>query len=356
MSLGVGEWAGEMRTWFLLFVIVAAVGVAAGCSSGSGSTSPTPIPTQSSRAGDDVLAFGDDFTVGIGTTSCGLVFGGECVTTPSDPGVSAAENPQGWAQSVAGYVASNPRWQPSTFVPLGVSGTFSGDAPKPEPYGDMLVNAGQFGDLTTIATNVRSTNIGMLVLIESGINDTLDAFESQQCTSGGGTVTGYSGGNYASFTTPSSYCYASGTTLGASGTLNAAFTTMLSDLNGLAGGAPEATVIVGVPNLGAFPMCLAQYGAGSPQCTALTADAQQANAAIQAAIANAADKNVVFADWYTYFNSNPSYYSTTYFASDNFHLDNQGYGVLATFVEQTILNGISAGTLNMSKATGPPAR
>ncbi|GEM_PF-1683551 len=347
--------AREMRTWLLLFLICATAGVVAGCKNGSsGTSSPTPIPTQSSRAGVDTLAFGDDFIVGIGTSSCGAPpsIASGCSTSPGTPGVGTAVNPQGWAQSLAGYIAATPRWQPAGYIGVGVTGALSGDAPKPEgPGGDLLSNSGQFGNLSNLAQTVRANNIKMLVLIQSGINDTLDAFYTQQCISGGGTVTGGGGADIAS------PCTASGTTLAPggnprSGTLYAAFSTMLSDLNALAGGAPEATLIVGVPNLGQFPWCIANLTAA--ECSALTADAQQANAAIQDAIADAADKNVAFADWYAYFNSNPSYYTTAYYASDLLHLNNQGNAVLETLVQQTMLSAVSAGTFNMSSAVGPP--
>src|SRR5581483_8362021 len=167
MSLGVGEWAPQMRTWLLIFIMLAAVGVAAGCHSNSASSSPTPIPTQSNRAGVTVLAFGDDFTVGIGTTFCGVSFSGPCTTTPSAPGVSTSTNPAGWAQMLGGYIKSTPRWQPSAFVSLGVNGALSGDAPKPEASssGDLLANSGQIPNLKGLVTTVRSTNVKTLVVI-----------------------------------------------------------------------------------------------------------------------------------------------------------------------------------------------
>src|SRR5579884_2991720 len=166
MSLGVGEWAPQMRTWLLLFLIFAAVGVAAGCRSNSGASSaPTPIPTQSNRAGVTVLAFGDDFTVGLGTAFCGVSTSGPCATTPSLPGVPTSTNPSGWAQQLGGYIRSTPRWQPSAFVGLGVNGALSGDAPKPEATssGDLLTNPGQILNLKSLVTTVRSTNVKTLV-------------------------------------------------------------------------------------------------------------------------------------------------------------------------------------------------
>lgn len=344
-----------MRTWLLLFLICATAGVVAGCRNGStASSNPTPIPTQSSRAGVDVLAFGDDFIVGIGTSSCGAPpsIASGCSTLPTSPGVATNINPQGWAQTLAGYIASNPRWQPFGYVGLGVTGALTGDAPSPESSaGDVLKNGAQFANLSTLAQQVRANNIKMLVLIQSGINDTLDAFYTQQCIGGGGTVVGGGGATIAS------PCTASGTTLAPGGnprssTLYAAYTTMLANLNALAGGPPEATLIVGVPNLGQFPWCVANLTAG--QCASLTTDAQQANTAIQDAIADAADKQVAFADWYTYFNSNPSYYTTAYYASDLLHLSNQGNAVLEQLVQQTMLNAIAAGTFNMSSAVGMP--
>ncbi|MGH7659629.1 MAG: hypothetical protein ACRENA_01755 [Vulcanimicrobiaceae bacterium] len=345
-----------MRTWLFLFLVCATAGVVAGCRNGtSGTSSPTPIPTQSSRAGVDILAFGDDFTVGIGTSSCGAppsVASG-CTTSATAAGVATNINPQGWAQVLAGYIATIPRWQPSGYVGLGVTGALSGDSPGPENgfSGDVLHNSGQFGSLTTLVKTVRSDNIKTLILIQSGINDTLDAFYTQQCIAGGGTVVG---GGGATIATP---CIATGTTLAPggdprTGTLYAAYSTMLADLNALAGGPPEGTIVVGVPNLGQIPWCVANLTPS--QCAALTTDAQQANSAIQDAIADAADKQVAFADWYTYFNNNPAYYTTAYFASDLFHLNNQGNAVLEQLVQQTLLNAVQAGTFNMSSAVGSP--
>jgi hypothetical protein len=90
------------------------------------------------------------------------------------------------------------------------------------------------------------------------------------------------------------------------------------------------------------------------QCAALTTDAQLANAGIQDAIADAADKQVAFADWYTYFNNNPSFYTTAYYSSDLLHLNNQGYSVLEQLIQTTFLNAVQAGTFNMSSAVGTP--
>lgn len=347
--------APGMRTWLLLFLMCATAGVVAGCRNGSSASSnPTPIPTQSSRAGVDTLAYGDDFIVGIGTSSCGAPpsIASGCDTSPTSPGVATNINPQGWAQTLGGYIASVPRWQPAGYIGIGVTYALTGDAPSPESgAGDVLKNGAQFANLSTLAQQVRANNIKMLVLIQSGINDTLDAFYTQQCIGGGGTVVG---GGFPTIAAP---CTASGTTLAPGGnprnsTLYAAYTTMLADLNALAGGPPEGTLIVGVPNLGQFPWCVANLSPA--QCAALTTDAQQANTAIVDAIADAADKQVAFADWYAYFNSNPAYYTTAYFSSDLFHLDNQGYAVLEQLVQQTLLNAVSAGTFNMSSAIGAP--
>jgi len=324
-----------MRTWLLLFLIFATVGIAAGCKgSGSGSSGPTPYPTQSARGGLDEVAFGDDFTVGMGTIYCGVSFSsGPCQTSPTAPGVTPAINPTGWAQRFSGAVTL-PKWAPAASIILGVNGALTGDAPKPEGYGgDLLGNSQQFGELTALATSVRSTNIKMLVLIQSGINDVYDAYYSALCTSNGGTVTG--GGS----ATQASPCTASGTTLADSsnnvrnGTLYSAYSSMLSKLNALTGGAPEATLIVGVPNIGAMPYAIANFT--SSQRATLTADSQLANQAIQAAIADATDKAVAYVDWYDYFAANPQYYTTNYYASDLFHLNDQGYAALETLVFQT---------------------
>ena len=351
--------AGEMKTWLLLFLLFASVGIAAGCKAGSsGTTTPTPIPTQSNRAGVDVLALGDDFIVGLGTTTCGVPPGvaSSCNTSPSDPGVNASVNPQGWAQMFGGYVASTPRWQPSGFTGLGVNFALTGDAPKPEgPGGDLLTNSSQVPQLAGFVTTIRSTNIKTLIVIQSGINDVLDAFYSATCTGGGGTVVGGGGATYAA------PCTASGTTLAPggnarNGTLYAAYSAILADMTTFAGGEPEGVLVVGVPNLGRFPFCITEFGSSaSAQCTALTTDAQLADTAIQDAIADAADKQIAYVDWYTFLETNPTYYGATYFATDGLHLDNGGNTVLTQQVVQpAFLAAVNAGTLNMSKAVAPP--
>lgn len=325
---------GAMRTWLLLFLIFATVGVAAGCKgSGSSSNNPTPFPTQSSRGGGDEVAFGDDFTVGIGTSFCGISLSGPCATSPTSAGVTPGINPTGWAQRFSGAL-NLPKYAPSASIILGVSGALSGDAPKPEGFGgDLLSNTAQFGDLTNLTTSIRSNNIRMIVLVQSGINDVFDAYYSALCVSTGGTVTG--GGS----ATQSAPCTASGTTLADSsnnvrnGTLYTAFQSMLANLNKLTGGAPEATLIVGVPDVGSLPYSVANFS--SSQRATLTADSQLANQAMQAAIADATDKAVAYVDWYDFFAANPQYYTTNYYASDLLHLNDQGYAALEGLVFST---------------------
>jgi hypothetical protein len=327
--------AGEMRIWIVTFVLLAAVGIVAGCkgSSSSSPAGPTPIPTSSNRAGMEEIAFGDDFTVGLGTQFCGTSFSGPCATTPASPGVPQGNNPTGWAQRLAGYFATFPLYQPFAFAGLGVNGALTGDAPLKEgSAGDVLGNSGQFGSLTSIASVPRSQNTKMLVIIQSGINDVLDAFYSSVCTANGGTPAGGGGATLAS------PCSASNTQLAPggnprNGTLYNAYKTMLGDLNNLAGGPPEATLIVGVPDVGSLPYSVANFS--SSQRATLTADSQQANQAMQDAIADATDKAVGYVDWYGYFAANPQYYTTAYYASDLFHLNDQGYAALETVVQQT---------------------
>jgi len=330
-----------MRNWLLVFALLATAGIAAGChGSSSGASGPTPIPTSSIRSGADEVAYGDDFTVGIGTQFCGLSPSGPCATSQSVPGVSVFVNPTGWSQRFGGALQNNPRWAPSASVIQGVYGALSGDAPKPEGSGgDLLSNSGQFGNLKTLVTNIRSNNIRMIVVVQSGINDVFDAFYSALCVSNGGTVTG--GGN-ATLAAP---CTASGTTLEDSsnnvrnGTLYNAFRTMLANLDQLAGGPPEVTIVVGVPDVGSLPYSIVNFSAG--QRATLTADSQLANTAMQDAIADqlATNGKVAFADWYGYFAANPQYYTTTYYASDLLHLNDQGYAALETLVFQTFTTG-----------------
>ena len=328
--------AGEMRTWIVTLMLLAIVGVAAGCKGNSSSSAagPTPIPTSSNRAGMELIVFGDDFTVGLGTQFCGTSFTGPCETTPASPGVPVGNNPTGWAQRLAGYLGTFPRYGPFAVADLGVSGALTGDAPitKEGAGGDILGNHGQFGSLTSIAQVPRSQNIKMLVIIQSGINDVFDAFYSASCVANGGTLVG---GGGATLAAP---CTASGTTVADSGgnprngTLYNAYKTMLADLNNLAGGPPEATLVIGVPDVGSLPYSVANFS-GSQRAT-LTADSQLANQAMQDAIADATDKAVAYVDWYGYFAANPQYYTTAYYASDVFHLNDQGYAALETLVQQ----------------------
>ncbi len=282
----------------------------------------------------DEVAFGDDFTVGIGTSFCGVSFSsGPCQTSPTLSGVSAGVNPTGWAQRFAGALVI-PKYAPTASLILGVSGALTGDAPKPEGFGgDVLSNSAQFAEITPLTTNIRANNIRMLVIIQSGINDVFDAYYSALCVANGGTVTG--GGS----ATQSAPCTASGTMLADSsnnvrnGTLYSAFRSMLANLNGLTGGAPEGTLIVGVPDVGSLPYSVANFT--SSQRATLTADSQLANQAMQAAIADATDKAVAYVDWYDFFAANPQYYTTNYYASDLLHLNDQGYAALEGLVFST---------------------
>jgi lysophospholipase L1-like esterase len=330
-----------MRTWLSLFLIFAVVGIAAGCKGGSGSSGPTPVPTRSARGGANEVALGDDFTVGLGTQFCGLSLTGPCATSPTSPGVTPATNPTGWSQRFSGDL-SLPIYAPSGSVILGVTGALTGDAPLPESSsGDVLSNNAQFAAIKTLTTNIRANNIRMIVILQSGINDVFDAYYTALCTGTGGTPVG---GGGATQTNP---CTASGTTLAdnsgnvRNGTLYKAFSTMLTNLNALVGGAPEATMIVGVPDVGSLPYSVANFT--SAQRSALTADSQLANQAMQDAIADSANPTkVAYVDWFDYFASNPQYYTTTYYASDLFHMNDQGYGVLAAFIFQTFSNTFSS--------------
>ena len=323
-----------MNRLLIAFFLIAAVGIAAGCknNTSSGSSGPTPIPTSSNRAGLTYLAYGDDFTVGLGTVFCGVVNAGPCSTSPTQPGVSSSVNPTGWAQRFGSYLTL-PRWQPATFAGLGVNGALTGGAPLPEgPGGDINANSGQLASLSTTVQAVRSNNIKTLITIESGINDVLDAFYSAQCLSSGGKLVG---GGGATISNP---CTASNTQLAdvngnvRNGTLYKTYLSILSNIHNLAGGEPEATILVGVPDLGQFP---AFFALSAVQRTQLTNDSKLANAAINAAVADSPLKAVAFADWFAYYAQNPQYYTTFYFASDLFHLNDQGYAVLEPLIQQT---------------------
>src|SRR5262249_32259936 len=104
----------------LLFctIFAAFVAGAVGCKSqSSGTSGPPPIPTSSFRAGLTYLAFGDDFTVGIGSSYCGVnLTTTPCTSTAALPGTSSSINPRGWTQLLAGYLTL-PKYQPAAFIP-----------------------------------------------------------------------------------------------------------------------------------------------------------------------------------------------------------------------------------------------
>jgi len=306
-----------MRVVVMTLMLLAAV---AGCGGGSSSSGggPQPVPTSSARSGLEYLAFGDDLIVGIGSSSCGVTLPSTpCPSTPANPGSLQSVAPNGWAQ-------------PFIFAGLGVSQALSGGAPLSESAGDVLNNAGQFPQFTGLASSARSRNIKLFVVFESGINDVLDAFYSDQCRAGGKTPAG--GGN----ATLASPCPASNTSLADSGgnvrngTFYGAYRSMLANLANLSGGPPEGVLVVGVPDVGRIPF-FAQ--ATATQRAALTADSQLANTALQDAVGDSGLKSVTFADWFGYNMQNPQNYTNAYYASDFFHLSDLGHRTLATFVE-----------------------
>lgn len=327
-----------MKRAVLSLALLAAVAIgAAGCKNtvSGASAGPSPIPTSSFRAGLEYLAFGDDQTVGIGSSYCGANLATTpCQTSSTFAGVPIGTNPTGWAQVLAQYL-NLPRYQPFTFVPLGVTGALSGSAPLPEAQGDLQTNSSQMAGVVTLVSAARASNLQVLITVQSGINDVLDKFYSDQCRATGGTPRG--GGN-ASLANP---CTASNTVIADAsgnprgGTLYNAYRSMISNLATLAGGPPEATVIIGVPDVGQLPAFVSFTAA---QRAALSLHSVNANLAIQDAIADSSiSGNIAFVKWYAYLAANPQYYTTPYFSADLFHPSDAGYAVLEAQVQQQLL-------------------
>ncbi|MBV8354215.1 MAG: hypothetical protein JO101_02775 [Candidatus Eremiobacteraeota bacterium] len=321
-----------LRLVLFLSLLAAAVAGCGGGGSGSGTSGVTPIPTSSNRSGLEVLTLGDDLVVGIGTSSCGVTLpSSACPSNAANPGSLQSVAPNGWSQ-LFGSSLNLPRYQPLGFVALGVTGALSGDAPLKEGVtGDLIVNPGQFPALSQLISSARSRNIKLLIVFESGINDVLDAFYSDQCRATGGSP---SGGGSASLAAP---CTASNTSLAdtagnvRNGSYYHGYLSLLANLVNLAGGPPEGTLIVGVPDVGSIPFFAGQTSA--TQRAALTADSQLANSALRAAIADSGLHNVTFADWFAYNQQNPQNYTSSYYAADFFHLSDLGHRTLASFVE-----------------------
>ena len=298
------------------------------CGGGSGgnviaSATPTPAPPKS---GITMLALGDDGIVATGSTVCGTG-ATPCASTTSAPGtpLTLASNVpvNGFAQIFGRSLALSHSSQTFFFAGLGVRGGLTGNAPLPEASasGDVVANVGQLPSIPGAVSGAVSRNNLVVILVSSGINDVLDAYESASCKSGGGTPTG--GGN-ATFAAP---CTASGTTLAdaggnvRAGTLYLGYRAILSALKTAA---PDAAVVVGVPDVGSFP---AYATASSAVRSALSADSQQANAGLAAALADVAPTSTLSLSLTdsvgTALFSNPANFA------DGFHLNDTGYSQLA---------------------------
>ncbi len=317
----------KLRSLAALAVLSCAAALAA-CGGGGGGNiiaraSPTPAPPKS---GITMLALGDDGIVAIGSSACGTG-ATPCPTTASGPGTAltlASNAPvNGFAQIFGRSLALSHNSQTFLFGGLGVRGALTGSAPLPEASasGDVVVNLGQLPSVPGAVSGAVSRNNAVVILVSSGINDVLDAYESASCKSGGGTPVG---GGGATFAVP---CTASGTTLAdaagnvRAGTLYLAYRAILGAVKSAA---PDAAVVMEIPDVGSFP---AYASAASTLRSALTADSLQANAALAAALADVAPANtlsvnVTDAAGAALF-ANPANFS------DGFHLNDTGYSQLA---------------------------
>ena len=302
--------------------------VLSACGGGGGGNiiapaTPTPAPP---RSGITMLALGDDGIVAIGSLVCGTG-ATPCPSTTSAPGTPltlGSNTPvNGFAQIFGRSLALSHSSQAFFFAGLGVRAALTGTAPLPEAgsSGDVVANVDQLPSVPGAVSGAVSRNNLSVILVSSGINDVLDAYESASCKSGGGTLTG--GGN-ATFAAP---CTASGTTLAdaggnvRAGTLYFAYRAILSAVKAAA---PDAAVVVGVPDVGSFP---AYATASSAVRSALSADSQQVNSVLAAALADVAPTNTLSLSLTdsagTALFGNPANFA------DGFHLNDTGYSQLA---------------------------
>jgi lysophospholipase L1-like esterase len=283
-----------------------------------GSCSPSASPAE-------YIALGDSVTVGMGSTACPPII---CLpaTSPTYAGISnpAPTTPAngGYAQTFAVQLARARAPTAFTFDALGVSDALTGDAPLPEYNGDILTNPAQVPALASIIANrAQGGKNKLLITLWIGSNDALDATGTMQCLASGQTPTG--GG--IALLQP---CGASGTTLADSsgnvrkGSFYAGYKAVLTKIAAIA---PDAFIVINVADLSRLPL----FATASASIQALQAqNAVTADAAIQAALADVNVPNEAFLDIYQYFAANPQYYAPTYFASDGFHPNDEGYAII----------------------------
>jgi phospholipase/lecithinase/hemolysin len=309
-------------------------GISAGWCLPSSST-PSAAPSSLPSGPAEYIALGDSLTVGIGTIACPPIV---CtpVTTPTNAGISnpSATTPAngGYAQTFAVQLARTRAPVAFTFDALGVINALTGGAPLPEVAGDILTNPAQVPALPSIiAARAQGSKVKVLITLWIGSNDIMDATGTMLCQASGQQPTG---GGLPEINS----CGASGTTLAGSGgdvrqgSFYAGYKAVLTKIATIA---PDAFIVIGVGDLSRVPL----FVNGSASTQAMVAqNSVTGNAAIQAALADVHVPNVVFFDLYKYFAANPQYYASTYFSSDGFHPNDQGYAI----IEQQLLSTYAA--------------
>jgi lysophospholipase L1-like esterase len=309
----------------------------AACSAGGRVPAAPPAPA----GGYAIVALGDDFTVGLGTTGCGTQTqsGAPCATSPAQSGApptTAAGANAGMMQTFAATFAAAHAGRNVAFTALGVNGALTGKlvpAPQAPLSGNLFANPAQLPQLAQTVAAAHARGETVLVLLESGVDDVLDAAYTRLCA---GTVTGDASGTAPP--TIDAPCSASGTTLSdaqgnvRNGILYAEYAALFA---AIAQSGPDALAYVTVWDLARVPAIAGNVtlaGVLGPQGGAQNA-AGLANAALDAAAAPF--KGAVRLDLYAFLAANPTYLTNAaYFAPDAFHFDDRGYAALAAFLYQ----------------------
>jgi hypothetical protein len=316
--------------------ILALALVVAACGSGAygpptsstGTTVATPTTAPAAFTGTTYIALGDDATVAIGSGGCGTTLPSvNCPTNTVSTAGTLRTNingiaVNGYAQLLATQFNTLHSTQPFFFVPLGVTGALVGSEPviATPVQNDIVTNASQVAQLPSLISSARARTNRIVISVFAGINDVADAYFTTQC--GGPT-----NGSGATIAAP---CGASGTTLPTSitnprtGSLYNGYRALFT---AVAASAPDAVLIVGVPDLSRFPF-FAQPTLTAAQQNTLNADSTLANAALQAAAADAGLK-FAFTDLFAAGTNAPgSFYSTAAFSTDHFHYTEPGYAAI----------------------------
>lgn len=307
-----------------------AAAIAACGGGGGGTAAPAPAPSPSaSAAGTTFIALGDDATVAIGSSACGILPTTNCPSSATSAGTPLTVNGaavNGYAQVFAQHLNALHPAQPFFPLILGVTGALAGSVPvaSPAPANDLVDNAAQLPVLPGAASSATARGDRLVIGLFAGINDVLDAYYTQQC---GGTLTGTGATNAAP-------CGAHGTTLPASsasprtGTLYNAYRVVFTSIKSAA---PSATLVVGLPDLTKFPAFAGALSAG--QLATLSSAVQLANAALKAA-ADDSTLKYAYVDLYGTGIIQPGFYGATGFAPDGFHFSDSGYARIEGLAEQ----------------------